>query len=121
MHRVEGLAERAEGFVLESSPSFKSVVPLSEIIADALGISADSLTVEREYLQLIKNLGSEFHILLEMPEEELKKKCPVKIAKGIINVRVGSLEILPGYDGEYGKVKVFKEGEETSEKQLSFF
>lgn len=120
MHRLEGLADRAEGFVLESSPSFKSLVPLQEIIGDALGMNPDSMTVEKEYFQLIKNLGSEFNILLEMPEESLKEKCPAKIAKGIMNVRKGNVQILPGYDGEYGKVKIFKEGEE-SEKQLELF
>jgi uncharacterized protein (TIGR00375 family) len=121
MHRLETLADREEGFILDASPSFKSVVPLMEIIGDALGVHPDSMSVEKEYFQLIKNLGNEFRILLDMPEEELKTKCPAKIARGIMNVRNGGVEILPGYDGEYGKVRVFKEGEETSEKQLSFF
>jgi len=121
MHRLEGLADRRDGFVDPASPSFKSMVPLPEIIGDCLGVSADSMTVEKEYFQLIKNLGNEFHILLEVPEEELKEKCPPKIAKGIINVRKGDVDITPGYDGEYGKVRIFKEGEEPLEKQLSFF
>ncbi len=121
MHRLEGLADRSQGFELKSSPGFKSVVPLVEIIGDALSLSSDSATVEREYFQLIKNLGNEFHILLEMPEEELKEKSPPKITKGIVNVRKGNLDIMPGYDGEYGKVKIFKEDEETAEKQLKFF
>ncbi len=121
MHRLEGLADREEGYVLESSPSFKRMVPLSEIIGDALSISADSMTVEKEYFQLIKNFGTEFNILLGIKEEELKAKCPAKIAKGIINMRKGNVEISPGYDGEYGKVTIFKKGDETSEKQLSFF
>lgn len=121
MHRLEGLADRNEDFILESSPSFKSLVPLAEILGDVLGVSPDSMTVEKEYFQLIKNFGNEFFVLLEMPEEELKEKCPARIAKGIINVRKGNLEILPGYDGEYGKVKIFKEGEETAEKQLELF
>lgn len=121
MHRVEGLADRPEGFILESSAPFKNVVPLAEVIGDALGISADSMTVEKEYLQLIKNLGNELNILLDMPEEELKNRCPPKITKGIMNVRKGNVQILPGYDGEYGKVKIFKEGEEIAEKQLELF
>jgi len=121
MHRLESLADRKEGFVDESSPSFKSLVPLAEIIADVMKVGADSAKVEKEYFQLIKNFGTEFNILLDMPNEELKSRCPEKIAKGIINVRKGNLDIMPGYDGEYGKIKIFKEGEETSEKQLSFF
>lgn len=121
MHRLEGLADRPEGFVDESSPSFKSMVPLAEIIGDALKVSPDSVRVEKEYFQLLKNFGTEFNILFDMNEAELKANLPVGIAKGIINVRKGNVEISPGYDGEYGKVKIFKEGEESSEKQLSFF
>lgn len=121
MHRLERLADRPEGFVLDSSPSFKTAVPLAEIIADALGVGPDSVRVEREYHELIKNFGSEFHILLEMEEAELVRALPGPIAKGIVNVRKGNVEILPGYDGEYGKVKVLREEDKRVEKQLSLF
>ncbi|MBN1526177.1 MAG: DNA helicase UvrD [Candidatus Omnitrophica bacterium] len=121
MHRLEGLSDRPEGFILNSSPSFKTMVPLAEIIADALGLGADSVKVERQYHELIKNFGSEFHILLEMGEAELIKGLPGPIAKGIINVRRGNVEILPGYDGEYGEVKVLREEDKKAEKQLSLF
>lgn len=121
MNRVEHLADRKSGFVLESSPSYKHIVPLAEIIGSALGVGPDTMTVEKEYLKLIKNVGNEFTILLDMPEEELKERCPRKIAKGIMNVRKGDVTIEPGYDGEYGVVKILKEGEEGAEKQMSFF
>ncbi len=121
MHRVEALADRGEGYVDILSPSFKSVVPLAEIIGDALGVSSDSVKVEREYFQLIKNFGNEFNILLEVSEKELKTKCSQTIAKSIINMRKGNIDIVPGYDGEYGKVSVFKGDEKESDKQLSFF
>ncbi|MFA5500862.1 MAG: endonuclease Q family protein [Candidatus Omnitrophota bacterium] len=122
MHRLESLADRKESYESKDSPSFKSVVPLAEIIGEALDVGPDSVTVEKEYFQLIKNFGSEFKILLDMPEEELKNGCPSRIFKGIMNMRKGNVERLPGYDGEYGKINVFKDGEEkASEKQLSFF
>lgn len=122
MHRLDSLADRKDGFELEASPSFKSVVPLTEIIGETIGVGPDSVAVEKEYFQLIKNFGNEFKILLEMPEDELKDKCPPRIFKGIMNMRKGDVEKLPGYDGEYGEIRVFKKGEERSaEKQLSFF
>ncbi|MDO8525079.1 MAG: endonuclease Q family protein [Candidatus Omnitrophota bacterium] len=121
MHRVGGLADRPEGFVLDSSPAYKRLVPLPEIIGGALGVSADSVSVEREYFKLIQSLGNEFRILLDLSDDEIREKCPPKVAKGILNVRGGKLDITPGYDGEYGKVKIFKEGEGEPEKQLSFF
>ncbi|MDP2913749.1 MAG: endonuclease Q family protein, partial [Candidatus Omnitrophota bacterium] len=121
MHRLEGLADRPEGFVDAKSPQFKNCVPLAEIIGDAFRVSADSARVEKEYTRLIKNFGTEFAILLDLGEEALKSKCPASVAKGIMNMRRGSVDIAPGYDGEYGKVSVIKEGEAESEKQLSFF
>ncbi|MDO8525421.1 MAG: endonuclease Q family protein [Candidatus Omnitrophota bacterium] len=121
MHRLEGLADRPEGYVDSAGPAFKKVVPLAEVIASALGVGPESVKVEREYFQLIKNFGTEFRVLLEMDEPELIAALPERIARGIINVRSGNVEIAPGYDGEYGKVKIFKEGDESQDKQLSFF
>jgi uncharacterized protein (TIGR00375 family) len=122
MHRVEDLADRPEGFKLEGGIPFKNVVPLDEIIAEAMGVGKDTAGVEREYNLLIQRLGNEFEILLEVPEEELTASCSPRIAKGILKARKGEVEKIPGYDGEYGKIKVLKEGEqEKGEKQLSFF
>ena len=121
MHRLEALAKRPEGYVDKTSPGFKRVVPLVEIIANAMGVGPDSVKVEREYMQLIKNFGTEFNILLYMDEKELKENLPERIAKGVLNVREGNIEVVPGYDGEYGKVKVFKEGDSAKDKQMSFF
>jgi uncharacterized protein (TIGR00375 family) len=121
MHRLADLADRNEGFVLESSPSFKSVVPLAEIISDVIGVGPDSKAVEKEYMQLIKNLGSEMNILLYAPDETIKEACPADVANGILNVRKGNLEITPGYDGEYGKVSVLKGIGEGRPKEFSLF
>ncbi len=121
MHRVEKLADREEGFVLEASPGFKNMVRLVEIISEAIGVGVESQAVQREYSSLLSKLGSEFIILLELPENRIKKECSPKIARGILNARAGNVEVIPGYDGEYGKVKVLKEGEEKKEKQLELF
>ncbi len=122
LNRVEKLGNRDEGFVLESSPSFKNFVPLVEIIADALGVGAESMSVQREYNKLIQNFGSEFKILLEVSSEELTKSAPPKIAKGIIRVRESKVTVIPGYDGVYGEIRIFGEGEDAAtDKQLTFF
>jgi len=121
MHRLEALADRQEGFVVKNSHAFKNLIPLDEIIAEAIGIGKETAGVQREYNTLIQRLGNEFAILLEIPEEEIKKSCSSKIAKGILKARKGEVEVLPGYDGEYGKVKILKDEEGEGEKQLSFF
>ena len=121
MNRVEQLADRSEDFVSENSPGYKSLIPLVEIIAEAMAVGKDSIGAEREYNALVQKLGSEFDILLFISKEELLEKCPPKIAKGIINVRERRVNILPGYDGVYGKIKIFDKDERKEEKQLTFF
>lgn len=122
MNRVDSLADRPEGFQPKGVIPFRNMVPLDEIIAEAVGVGVASQAVEREYFGLIQEFGNEFHILLEVPEESLRKQANPKIAEGILRVREGKLKIHPGYDGEYGKVEIFGE-EETSrkEKQMELF
>ena len=121
MNRVESLSDREGGYNLENSPSFKNLIPLVEIIGDALGVGADSVSVQKEYNKLIKAFGTEFSVLLEISQEELGKQVSAKIAKGIIKVREGNIEVIPGYDGVYGEVHIFGKEDEESQKQMTFF
>ncbi len=124
MHRIEALADRPEGTVPERAIPFTRLVPLEEIIADALGVGTGTQTVEREYQALIYACGTEFNVLLTAPEEALRKATTAKIAEGILRVREGRVSIEPGYDGEYGKVRIFDKApapSEASEQQLTLF
>lgn len=121
LNRAQNLSDRPEKFILKDVPGFKSLVPLNEIIAQALNIGKDSVGVEREYQKLIGQFGSEFGILLEVSEKELLDKCNPRIAKGIVNVRIGNVKRIPGYDGVYGSIKVLEENIEEENKQLEFF
>ena len=121
MNRVEALSDRKEDYVLKTSPTFKSLVPLVEIIADALGRGPATVSVQKEYNKLIKDFKTEFNILLDVPEKDLLKSIPVGIAKGIIKVRQGKVRVTPGYDGVYGKVHISSNKEKSAKKQLTFF
>jgi len=120
MHRVELLADRKEGFVPENAIPFKSLIPLEEIIADALGVGKDSVAVEREYTNLVSKVGTEFDILLKLSKEEIEKNIPQKIAQAILSVRKRKVKVSPGYDGVYGVIEISKEGDKQAE-QLSLF
>jgi uncharacterized protein (TIGR00375 family) len=107
MNRVEKLADRPEGGKPEKVIPFKCLVPLQEIIADAFGMGKASKTVQEEYKKMVINLGNEFEILLDKSKEEIESVTPPLIAEGIIRVREEKVKIHPGYDGEFGKIKIF--------------
>ncbi|MEK6733331.1 MAG: endonuclease Q family protein [Candidatus Omnitrophota bacterium] len=121
MNRVAELADRPQGFVPENSIPFKRMVPLSEIIGDVLGVGDASKAVNSEYMAIVPRLGTELEVLTEVGEDRLLKELPLKIAKAIINVRNGNVNILPGFDGEYGTIKILEEKDSAGEKQLDLF
>ena len=118
LNRVEELADRPEGFVPENAIPFKNLIPLNEIIAESIGVSTASKEVIKYYNNLIKNVGSEFKILLESSREEIERESLPEIAEGIIRVRDGKVFIDPGYDGVYGKIKIFSEEEHKRKKDF---
>lgn len=114
--------ENADG----KRPPYVMLVPLLEIIAESFGSLPSSQKVINEYNNLTDRLGPELKVLLETPVADIIKIAGDKIADGVKRVREGQIVVSPGYDGEYGKVKIWSEDkpEETKEEkkdQLSFF
>ncbi len=121
-HRVEQLADRPEGYKKEQGIPYESLVPLPEIIGASVGLSATSARVEKEYRNLLQKLGPEFSILREMPLEEIRSVSGILISEGIGRLRKGEVTRLPGFDGEYGVIRLFTQGElDQLEGQLSLF
>jgi len=116
LNRVGQLSDREEGFKPKNAIPFKSLVPLEEIIAEALGTLPRTKQGIAEFRNLISKFGNEFKILLDVPQSELKTVTLPEVAEGIIRVREGRVQVEPGYDGVYGKVGIFKK----EEKKLPF-
>lgn len=121
MHRVDELADRPPGFVPPDAIPAVHLIPLQEIIAEALGQGVDTVGVQNEYMRLVAEAGSEFRLLLDLEEAQLAAFVPERILLGITRVRQGKLHIVPGHDGEFGKIKIFAEEGQSSQDQLSLF
>jgi len=130
MNRVDKLADRpaieseTKGYYQSYNGRipFYNLIPLDEIIAEVYGVGVSAKKVKEEYQNLIKKFGNELKILLEIKDEELKGLVDEKIRQGIKAVREKHLKIRPGFDGEYGKIKIFSQEEKKEiEPQKSLF
>lgn len=123
VNRVEKLADRPEGFKPDNSIPFKNLIPFEEIIADVKGVGRASVGVERDYHSYLAKFGTEFEILMRASREDLLKGLPVKIAEGVLRVREGKVNLKAGFDGEYGTISIFGDGEANNknEQQLNLF
>jgi len=122
MHRVGELSDRPEGFIPKNAIPSIHLIPLEEIIAEAMGYRVGTKAGEAEYERLTERGGSEFQILLDATPDELASFVPAKILEGIIHMRQGKVSIIPGHDGVYGKIALFTEKKEgESKEQLKLF
>jgi len=99
-------------------PPYVSLVPLSEILAEALSVGVGTKTALDQYFKLIDNLGSEFNVLLKADLAEISRYSSAKVAEGIKKVRGGDIVVEPGYDGKFGVVRIWSETKEDVEKNV---
>lgn len=105
MHRVEKLADRKT----PKQERFRSIIPLQEIIAETLKRGVSTKAVQNQYFELLRALGSEFNILLDVPLEDIQGAAGPLLMEAVSMVRSAKVHISPGFDGEYGKIKIFKD------------
>jgi uncharacterized protein (TIGR00375 family) len=111
MHRVEKLADREHGFKPADAPAFTSIITLPEIIAEGFKCGVNTKKVDALYFRLLAQLGNEFNILLEAPLDDIERAGTPLLREAISRMRAGNVHIAPGYDGEYGKIRIFEEVE----------
>lgn len=99
-------------------PSYIMLVPLLEILSEALNSGVGSQTVLLEYDKLVNTFGSEFKVLLETDLVDINRISGLKVAEAVSRVRGGDIVIEPGYDGVFGKVKIWKEESDESEEPI---
>jgi len=109
LYRVLELADRPQGARPDFAPPYESIVPLPKILSDFYQMGENSKRVQHTYFKLLSTIGSELEILRTIPIKKIQSLSNALLAEGIRRVRSGEVKISPGFDGEYGKVKIFQE------------
>jgi uncharacterized protein (TIGR00375 family) len=103
--RVEELADRPANFKPNNTPGFMRLLPLSEIIAAVLGVDSPSTqAVWKIYNLLVGKFRDEYTVLIDASKDALTEVVDAPIADAVLRVRTGSVHVVPGYDGVYGKL-----------------
>lgn len=104
---VENRVEELSNEKNFTGKKFYKLLPLHEIISLFSGVGISSKSNWKIYDDLIEVFGNEFKILLDVPKEELLDKgFNEKLVELIIRNRSGKIKVIPGFDGNYGKVVI---------------
>lgn len=119
-HRVETLADRPEGEPKPGAAPYYRLIPLPELLAELHGVGGGKV-VAQAYERLLATLGPELTVLLDLPLEAIAAVGGDRLAVGIGRMRRGEVTTIPGYDGEYGVIRVFAAEAESGPRQPDLF
>lgn len=107
LHRVRELADRPAGFVPENRQGYTRIIPLADILSDIFQVGPKTKKVTRYYDKAVQTLGPELEILTRCSVDRIRSAGVPLLAEAVERMRAGKVHVSPGYDGEYGKVRVF--------------
>lgn len=110
LHRVLALADRQTAPRLPLEPQASSLVPLSEVLGEILGVGAGSRKVRERYERVLAELGPELAVLCHLPEARVRAWWE-PLGEAVARMRSGAVIREPGFDGQYGTVRLFRPGE----------
>ncbi len=121
-HRVDQLSDRQEGYRPANARPFERLVPLPEVIGASTGHTATSKRVQQQYETMLRLLGPEFEILRTVPLDEIGQVAGPCVQEGIRRLRCGQVQRQPGFDGEYGVIRLLSPQEiQELSGQVSLF
>jgi len=119
MHRVEELADRAEGEGGTGRDPFRSLIPLPEVLSELEGVGAGSKRVARLYEDLLARLGPELDILEHVPLDEVGRHASERLVEALRRMRAREVVREAGYDGEFGVIHLFTPEELASDNDTA--
>jgi uncharacterized protein (TIGR00375 family) len=111
LYRVSELADRPENYRPTDRPAFYNLIPLTEVLSELLGCGPETKPVVKSYNLLLNRFGPEFDILMNRDTQELETCGVPLLGEAIKRMRHGRLDLSPGYDGVFGRIKLFEPGE----------
>ncbi len=114
LSRVIDLADRRTAVYPKGSPDVLSLIPLTEVLSEIVGVGPNSKTVMGHYFKCVERFGSELNIITKTPVEELATGYSTLLAEAVSRIRKNQVIRKPGYDGEFGVISVFEKGERES-------
>jgi len=108
LYRVEELADRNPGRRPKHCHSYSNIIQLVNILSEIFQVGANSKKVKKNYQTALNQLGSELAILQTLETDRIDSAGIPLLGEAIRRMRQKEIEIIPGYDGEYGRLKIFK-------------
>jgi DNA helicase II / ATP-dependent DNA helicase PcrA len=111
LNRIQELSDRKQGEKPLNAPPFYSIIPLKEIISEILCVGSYSQKVMQHYQHCLYVLGPEITILNSMKLSDIEAAGIPMLKEAVNRMRKGCIHMMPGYDGEFGKIRIFSEKE----------
>src|SRR5262245_23092510 len=111
LHRVEELADRPAGYRPAGRPPAHHLLQLHQVLGEIHGVGAKAKTVTARLDALVASLGSELDILLRADLADVAQMGGELLGEAVARLRRGEVRRSPGYDGEYGVIRLFDDGE----------
>ncbi len=111
LYRVEELADRKKGQKPSRSAPYFNIIQLKDILSEIFRVGPNSKKVQQAYRVVLDRLGSEFNILQNLDTVALEQAGISLLPEAVERVRRQKINVIPGYDGQYGRVQIFKEHE----------
>lgn len=109
LNRIDSLADRPAP--AGDGVPYRSLVPLDEVIAEIEGVGPKSKRVRAQYDRVVARVGPELDVLESVPVEEIAREGSSLLAEAISRMRRGQVLRRPGFDGQYGAIRLFTEEE----------
>ncbi|MBN2123294.1 MAG: UvrD-helicase domain-containing protein, partial [Deltaproteobacteria bacterium] len=110
LSRVHDLADRNSPVLTRE---FRSLIPLPEILSEIFSCGPATARVLSAYEDLLERLGPELGILMDCARGAIEDAGGPLLAEAVDRMRRNQVIREEGYDGEYGVIRLFREGEKN--------